>query len=152
MTAQAKYLYDWMCKYLEEKKWKFQKEEDDLAIHFMVSGDDFPMIFYMHIDSDRELIRMISLLPFKFDEDKRLDGAIATCYITNQLADGSFDYNIKTGSVLFRMTASFANSKIGTDLIDYMIDCSAYTVDEYNDKLFALNKGMISIADFISKF
>lgn len=151
MTVRAKDLYDRMCKYLEEKGWKFKKEEDDLVIHFMVSGDDIPMIMILQIDSDRELIRLTSPIPFNFEEDKRINGAIATCYVSNKLADGSFDYDIRDGSVAFRMTASFANSDIGTDLIEYMIACSSFTVDEYNDKFLALNKGIISITDFISK-
>lgn len=151
MTVRAKDLYDRMCKYLEEKGWKFKKEEDDLVIHFRVSGDDIPMIMILQIDSDRELIRLTSPIPFNFEDDKRIDGAIATCYVSNKLTDGSFDYDIRDGSVAFRMTASFANSDIGTDLIAYMIACSLFTVDEYNDKFLALNKGMISITDFISK-
>ena len=151
MTVQAKDLYDRMCKYLEEKGWKFKKEEDDLIIHFMISGDDIPMIMILKIDSDRELVRLTSPLPFSFDEDKRIDGAVATCYVSNKLADGSFDYDISDGSVAFRITASFANSDIGMDLIKYMIGCSSLTVDEYNDKFLALTKGLISITDFISE-
>ena len=151
MTVRAKDLYDRMCEYLEKKGWKFEKEDDELIIHFVVSGDDIPMLMILKIDSDRNLIRLLSPIPFNFDEDKRIDGAIATCYVSNRLADGSFAYDIRDGSVAFRLTASFANSRIGTDLIDYMIACSSFTVDAYNDKFLALNKGMISITDFINK-
>ena len=149
MTVRAKDLYDRMCKYLEEKELKFKKEEEELVIHFVVSGDDIPMIFILRIDSDRELIRLTSPLPFCFDEDKRIDGAIATCFVSDKLADGSFDYDITDGSIAFRMTASFRNSRIGEGLIDYMIGCSSVTVDEFNDKLLALNKGIISITDLL---
>ena len=151
MTERAKELYERMCKYLEEKGLKFKREDDDLVIHFMMTGDDIPMLFILIIDADRELIRLISPLSFKFDEDKRLDGAIATCYVSNRLADGSFDFDISDGSVSFRMTASFRNSRIGEDLIDYMIACSSFTVDEYNDKFLAINRGLIGIMDFIGK-
>ena len=48
----------------------------------------------------------------------------------------SFDYNIRDGSITFRMTASYRESVIGEGLFNYMIDCAAATVDEFNDKLY----------------
>lgn len=151
MNDRATDLFNRMCAYLKAKDWKFKIEEDDLLIHFVVSGDDIPMLFILRIDPARELLRLNSPLPFSFDEDKRVEGAIATCYVSDHLADGSFDYNIKDGSISFRMTASFKNSRIGEALIAYMIHCSTVTVDEYNDKFFALNKGIISIDQFIDE-
>ncbi len=149
MTVRAKDLYDRMCKYLEKKEWKFERDDDELVIHFIVSGDDIPMVFILQIDSERELIRLCSPVPVRFDEGKRIEGAIAACYVTNLLADGSFDYDISDGSISFRMTSSFKNSRIGEELIEYMIGYSSVAVDKYNDQFFALNKGVLSISDFI---
>ncbi len=151
MTSQAVQLYDKMCAYLESKKWKFRRNDEELVIDFSVEGDDLPMDFIMIIDSNIGLIRLLSPLPFKFGRDKRIEGAIATCFITNKLADGSFDYDINDGCVYFRLTASFINSDIGTDLIDHMINYSAFVVDKFNDKFLAVNEGMISITEFLGE-
>ena len=127
------------------------KNDAELRVECSAKGDDLPMDIKIRIDSDRQLVVLLSHLPFVVSEDKRIDGAVATCYVSNKLADGSFDYDISDGSVAFRITASFANSDIGMDLIKYMIGCSSLTVDEYNDKFLALTKGLISITDFISE-
>lgn len=108
------------------------------------------MEFVLAIDSDRQLLRLFSKLPFAVPEDKRMDLAIATCVATNRLADGSFDYNISTGAIVFRMTASFRESKIGDGLFHYMIDCSCATVDAFNDKFLAICKGVLTVGDFIA--
>ena len=92
----------------------------------------------------------MSPLPFKFSEDKRMDGAIATCVASFGLADGSFDYDISTGMVIFRMTATYRESKLGDGLFQYMISCASVMVDEFNDKFLAIDKGMLSIGDFIA--
>ena len=146
----AKTVYEDLCASLEKREWHFQKYEEDLVITFGVSGEDIPMEFVLAVDPDYQLLRVFSKLPFTVPEDKRMELAIATCVVSNKLADGSFDYDITNGTINFRLTASFRESKIGDGLFDYLIGCSSFTVDEYNDKFFALCKGLISIDDFIN--
>ena len=122
-----------------------------MVVTFTSAGDDIPMEFVVFIDTDRQLVRMLSRLPFKFPEDNRVNGAVATSYINYKLADGSFDYDYSTGEVTFRLTATFIDSLISEDLLLYMVACACYTVDEYNDKLLMVAKGMLPIDQFISE-
>ncbi|MBR3837348.1 MAG: hypothetical protein IKJ74_04295 [Clostridia bacterium] len=150
-TALAKQVYQTLCEAIESRNWSFEKDEEKLLVHFGVRGDDLPMQFVLVIDVERQLIRLMSPLPFKMSESKRMEGAIATCVATFGMADGSFDYDLEDGSIIFRMTASFRESVIGEGLFQYMISCSCATVDKYNDKFLAIDKGVLSITDFIEK-
>ena len=149
-TALAKTVYCDLCAALDKRHWKYQKHDDDLVVTFEVSGAGIPMEFVIAIDSERQLLRVFSKLPFTVPKDKRMDLAIATCAASYELADGSFDYDIETGDIAFRLTASFRKSKIGDGLFEYLVDCSCAVVDAYNDKFFALCKGLITINDFIA--
>lgn len=149
--ALAKQVYRTLCEAIENREWSFKKEEDKLLVYFGVNDDDIPMQFIIIVDAERQLIRLMSPLPFKMSEDKRLDGAIAACAASFGMADGSFDYDLSDGSIVFRMTASFRESIIGEGLFQYMISCSCAMVEKYNDQFLALDKGTISIADFIKK-
>lgn len=148
--ARAKAVYQELCDALDRRDWHYQKDEEELVVYLGVNGEDIQIDVIIAIDADRQLVRLLSPMPFKMAEDKRMEGAIATCAATYGLLDGSFDYNISDGSIYFRMTASFRESIIGDGLLQYMIDCSCATVDRYNDKFLALNKGIIGIADFIN--
>ena len=106
------------------------------------------MEFVIYVDPDKELVRMLSQLPFAFSEEKRVEGAIATCQATFRLVDGSFDYDYKTGGILFRLTSSFRGSLISKEMLAYMVDCSCFTIDQYNDKFLMLDKGVLTIEDF----
>ncbi len=147
---RAKAVYADLCSALEKREWNYQKHEDDLVVTFGVSGEDIPMEFIIAVDAKRQLLRVLSKLPFTVPEDKRMELAIATCVASNGLADGSFDYDIASGTIMFRLTASFRESKIGEGLFEYLVVCSSITVDTYNDKFLALCKGLISINDFIA--
>ncbi len=147
----AQQVYSTLCGGIERRGWKFGKDEDKLLVHFGVRGEDIPMNFILIVDVERQLVRLMSPLPFKMSEEKRMEGAIATCVATYGMADGSFDYDLSNGEIVFRMTASFRESTIGEGLLQYMISCSCAMVDKYNDQFLAIDKGLISIADFIAK-
>lgn len=147
--ALAQKVYETLCAALDARNWRYQKEEERLLVHFGVNGEDIPMNFILVVDAERQLVRLMSPLAFKMSEDKRVEGALATCAASYGLVDGSFDYDMSDGEIVFRMTASFRESEIGEGLFQYMISCSCATVDRYNDQFLALNKGMLSINDFI---
>ena len=147
----AKQVYQTLCEAIERREWNFGKDEEKLLVHFGVSGDDIPMQFILIVDAERQLIRLMSPMHFKMSESKRMEGAIATCAASFGMADGSFDYDLSDGTIVFRMTASFRESLIGEGLFQYMISCSCAMVDKYNDQFLALDKGIMSITDFIAK-
>ncbi len=144
-------VYAMLCQALEDRKWEYRKDEEKLVVYFGVNGDDIPINIIIAVDTDRQLIRLLSPLPFQMSEDKRIDGAIAACKASFGMADGSFDFDLSDGEIIFRIAAVYAESTIGPGLIYYLIDCCRAMVDHYNDKFLALEKGVISISDFVNE-
>ncbi len=147
--ALAKSVYENVCKSLDLRNWKYNGNEEDLQIRINFNGDDIPMNFIIQVDADRQLISLLSFLPFDIAKEKRVEAALATCFINYMLADGSFDLSLGDGTILYRMTTSYRGSLVSKDVFSNMVDVACCIVDEYNDKLAALNKGEIEIADFI---
>lgn len=147
---RAQKVYGTLCSTLDSHEWHYKKDEEKLSIDCGAQGEDLPMEITIKVDAERQLIMLLSHLPFVISEDKRLDVAIAVSAVNNKLVDGSFDYDIADGHMFFRMTSSFIESEIGNDLFTYMLMVSCHTIDEYNDKFLMLGKGMMSIEDFIS--
>ena len=146
---RAKKAYATLCEALDARNWKYEKVDDDLLVHFSVNGDDLPIQYIIFVDVDRQLIRLLSHMPFDMSEDKRIDGAIATCHATYGLRDGSFDYDLPDGKIVYRMTSAFLDNEVPVSVIQYMIDFTGAVVDKYNDKFFALNKGFLTIEKFL---
>lgn len=146
---RAKKAYATLCEALDARNWKYEKVDDDLLVHFSVNGDDLPIQYIIFVDVDRQLIRLLSHMPFDMSEDKRIDGAIATCHATYGLRDGSFDYDLSDGKIVYRMTSAFLDNELPVSVIQYMIDFTGAVVDKYNDKFFALNKGFLTIEKFL---
>lgn len=138
-----------LCNMLDNNDWSYQKHEEDLVIVCGAQGEDLPMEIILRIDEDRQLISLLSEIPFTVNEDKRMEMAVAVSSVNNRLVDGSFDFDIASGDLYFRMTSSFVASDISEDVFKYMLYCSCMSIDEYNDKFLMLSKGMISIENFM---
>ncbi len=148
--AQAKEVFETLCRTLDNHEWKYSKDEEKLSIECGAQGEDLPMNLTLKVDAERSLVMLLSHIPFPIPEDKRLDVAIAVSAVNNRLVDGSFDYDITKGNMFFRLTNSYLESVLGEDVIAYMLFCSCQTIDEYNDKFLMLAKGIISVEQFIS--
>jgi hypothetical protein len=135
--------------YLKSKDWKYDKDTDKLHFNYSVNTDDFPMSFTLIVDANKEMIRSLSFMPFKFAEDKRVEGAVAVCVANYGMVNGSFDYDISEGKISFRLTNSFTDTMLSTELIWDMIGVSFSTIDRYNDRFFMVAKNVMTIEQFI---
>ncbi|MBO5214597.1 MAG: hypothetical protein J6B79_00210 [Clostridia bacterium] len=153
--VRAKKAYETFCAYFDGRNLKYDKESsEDGAYRINISGkgDDLTMKFLIVINPKYDLISILSQMPFNIDEDKLAYGAIATSIITDNLREGSFDFNVKTGAIYYRITSSYSQMEVTKELCAHLFEISTYTVDRYNDKLFMFAKGAMSteeIYDFV---
>jgi len=142
-------VFNTICKMFDDQGYHYEKHEDDLVITCQVRGEDLPMDILFAVRDDRQIVQLLSPMPFTVPEDKRIDIALAITVINDRLVDGSFDFNMANGKISFRQTASYIESILGKELFEYMLMVSAATIDEYNDKFLMIAKGMISFEQFL---
>lgn len=149
-TAAAR-VFNKIDAYLKSKNWKYDKDVEKLQFTYQVGGDDLPMNFTLLVDAQRELIRSFSFMTFDFEEDKRVEGAVAVCIANYGMVNGCFGYDIGKGTLYHKLAVSYKDIEVSNNLIEYVMGLGMAMVDNYNDRFFALNKGYISLADFMKK-
>ena len=77
-------MYQLLCETLEDRQWKFQKDESELKVSFGVVGDDLPMKVRIYVDADREFIILYCTQELTVPEDKRIPFCLGVCAITNR--------------------------------------------------------------------
>ena len=147
-TAAAR-VFNKIDAYLKARDWKYDKDVEKLKFTYQVGGDDLPMRFMLFVDAEREMIRSLSFLLFDFAEDKRIEGAIAVCAANYGMVNGCFAYDISDGTVLHRLAVSYKDIEVTNETVEYVMGLGMTMVDKYNDRFFALNKGFLSLEDFI---
>lgn len=146
---QAQNVFADLCKALDSNNWKYKKDETKLKIQCGARGDDLPIDLTILVDAKRDVVRVISMMPMKVPEDKRLEMAVAVSLVNNKLVHGCFDLDMGEGHMFFRMTNSFRDSTLSEELYMYLVLCTCKTVDEYNDKFLMISKGMLSLEQFL---
>jgi len=148
---KAREVYNSIVEALEAREWTFDRNDEDLIIKTGIKGEDLPIEFLLIVNPRNEVIQFISRLPYNIPEEKRIDAAVAVCVANYGLVDGSFDYDVRDGEIRYRVTCSYIGSDVPADLVEYIIFIGVKTVDEYNDRLFMLSKGMISVQEFLDQ-
>lgn len=145
----AKNEYALLCEMLDNRNWHYDKDEENLTIRVTVTGDDLPMQLIIRIDVERQLAVLYSSMPFEVPADMRVPMAVAVSLANCGIVDGGFDYDVEDGHLLFRLTASFRESLISSEVFDYMVDASCSMIDEYNDKFFLVVMQKMSIEQIV---
>ena len=140
--------YKTLCTMLDNKGWRYKKDNEGRVINCSARGEDLPMDIIIRVDEERSLISLLSRMPFDIKEEKKIDAAIAVTMVNSYLADGHFIYDLASGGIVFKMTSSFLGSELGELLFEYMLLVSCHTIDEYNDKFLMLSLGNLDIDAF----
>lgn len=145
---QARAVFETLCRTLDEKEWHYEKFEEELKIECTAQGEDLPMELAIHVRPEIMIVTLLSHLPFIIPEDKRIELAVAVSIANYKLVQGCFDYDFTDGHMFFRMSSSFRESLIGSDMLLFMVLCSCKTIDDFNEKFLMLGKGMITLDQY----
>ena len=148
---QAMRAYATVIAMMDDDNLKYARDDENLRIDLGFDTEDLEVKIKFVIDEERELVRVFSFLPFKFPEDKRVEGAVATCVANHGMVNGSFDYDFSDGEILFKLVNSYKGDCFSKEAAGYMLGVAVSTVDNYNDRFFALAKGLMSLSNFVDK-
>ena len=127
----------------------FAGDEEGLRFRYNVTGDDTPMSFILRIVPDAGIISLLSPFPFNIKENSLVPVSVALAASNNSILNGSFDLDLKDGSVYFRISNCYGEDLIDADTLGYLVSVASNTVDRYNDRILALNKNIISLDDYL---
>lgn len=145
----AKDVFAAICRMFDGLGWQYERHDHDLAVKCTVNGDDLPMDIVLIVHAERQLVTLLSPMPFPVPEERRKDMALAVAIANYGTVDGSFDFDLRTGEIRFRMTTSYIESNLSEAVFMYMTTCAAQVIDVYNDRFFMLSKGMLSVERFV---
>ena len=150
-SKRAREIFQLLCFSLDNRNWKYNKNAENLSVSFDVLVKDMPMHLKMYVERDREIVACYTTQDFSVPESKVPAFCMGVCAVNNHLVDGSFDFDILRRVVTYRLTASYHDAIVGTELFQYMIDCSAATVDSVSAGMKAFAEGRMDYDKFIQK-
>lgn len=149
---RAQEAYDALRASLDGMTIKYKESAGALyRVEFEMTGKFIPMKYSIVIDPARQVILMFVYLLFRVPEDRREDVAVVTSFANFMLADGSFDFDIDDGSIVYRMASSFKESLVGKGLFDRMLTYAFGVADRLGFRMFVVSRGMMTPDEFAGK-
>ena len=137
------------CDFLDGKNFKYQRDESERSIILQITGEDFPMTTLFKVEEEHERTFVFSKIPFEAQKEKLTDLIMATTFINQVLAIGAFCVDTEN------LYCSFESNEIYTgfggfnaEYAERVIISAFSAIEKYNDKLFAINKGLMTVRDF----
>ncbi len=135
MTTQSLQSFETLCDMLERNDIDYSRNDDRITVHCTIPGRDISVPLALAVNPYKMLVTLYALVPIHIESDKAADIGIAVCLANNALTDGCFVYDIKDGSLYFKMTASCRDGEISEESFEYMLAETMDTIDEYYPKL-----------------
>lgn len=147
--AAAQKAYQTLCDALDANDWKYQKHPENLFVTCGARGDDLPMDLVIVVFEENQAVQVRSRLPMKVSEEKRAEMAVALAVANYGLVHGCFDFDVSEGDINFRITNTLHGCVLSQEAWMYLVYCACSTIDDYNDKLLMLSKGMLTLEKFV---
>lgn len=146
--SEANIVYKTLCSSLDNRKWTYNKDENELIVRTSAVGNDLTIKLFIKVDTDRSVMYLKSPMPFTVNDANRTSVMQAVTIANWAMLNGAFEVDLDEGYVGFKAVVPFMESLISERLCKYLIDMSCRMVDTFNDKLDAVAKGTMSVAEF----
>lgn len=141
-----------LLNYLDNEGYRYDVDPDKTQIYISFETKDFPIKSRIVIEEKPWTMVLYSHFPFEFKEDDIVKGAMAMAMINYSLADGCFDLNLNDGKVVYRISTNYPQSgELDINFVTYLLVNSNHVVDYYNDLLYMLSAGKMSLDEFHRK-
>lgn len=139
-----------LCSYFDKIELHYETI-DGKYVKFSVKGEDLPIDLSVGVQEKPGLICLYGLLPFKAPEEKVVEICMVLALINNRLAAGRFEFDFSHRTISFSMTLFYKEVRMTHSLYELLVMGSCKVIDDYNDKLLLLCKGLTSFEDFLNE-
>ena len=137
--------------FMQEAKLKYETNDEENTAFVTITGDDFPVALLVSVSEEKQCVETYSQLPFAIRKEKTVDIALAIAAINVRIACGKFCLYPDKGLCTFENNEYITGLEGFTPAYGKAVVASAYAViEEYNDSLYAVNKGMLRVKDFVA--
>ncbi|MDR0426252.1 MAG: YbjN domain-containing protein [Clostridiales bacterium] len=138
-----------LYEFLERNGFEYEKDAAAGGAAVQLSGEDFPIRLELSVSDRAQRLDVYSVLTFGLRPERAADLARAVNFINGRTAGGKFALNLADETVCYIGSAFFAGAAVGDDFIKNLISEAYYQIETYNDQLYAVNRGLLTVKEFM---
>ena len=151
LKQRAQRVFAQLCEALDKREWEYTAKEADLVLHLSVNTQDTLVEMLLAVEADKSIIHVISPVCRKTDAEKKGELALAAAYANYGTVDGKYEYDMLKNALFYTVASCYEGCTLGDGFFYHLIDWTCSAAVHYNDRFLALNKGYITVEEFIGK-
>lgn len=150
-NERAKAVMGAITEFMDSAKLGYEYDEENNTAFVTITGDDFPVSLMFSANEKNGRVETYSRMPYEIKKEKAMDIAMAIAAINSRIAYGKFCLYIDKGICTYENSEYFTGLEgFSTDYGRALVAPAYSIVEEYNEKLYAVNKGLMTVKEFIS--
>ena len=142
--------YKLVCKCLDELEVVYKKDDEKLEASFLFKDDEGKnYVPFFSINPDQQLIVLNVYPDFVISHENILPVAIAISQINYGLFDGSFDLNVASGDIAFKLTTNFWDSLLSTEVVKQMLMVGLDGAREFFPTIKKISDNELDVDEFL---
>lgn len=150
-SVRTKEIYGKITAQLDAMGWKYDGDAEQNIVRSGVKIGDFYVNLVVLVKERNDVVQLLAKMPFTADDDLQVDTVMALAVANYGLIDGSFDFDFKSKSVYFRLSECLKGCEMGGELVAYMINTAASTIEHYIPKLSDIASGKLTLETFMDE-
>ncbi len=126
----------------------YNENIEQMSIRAVASFKKNEIVLVAAVDDENQSIEMMGVVNIVFDADVESDVSIAITRLNHVMRVGFFDYNARQGYFYFRLSNSYRDGSINTEVIKYMTATVYGTMDAYYDIFRSFANKTITLEEF----
>ena len=130
----------------------YNESSERMSLHAVAAFNKNEVVLVAGVDEETQTIEMVGAIDVTFDADVESEVSIAMARMNHRMKLGFFDYNAKEGNFYFRLSNSYRDGSLNTEVVKYMIATIYGTVNSYFNILDLFAKKLITLDEFLRRF
>lgn len=135
-----------------EFKLPYNESTERMSLHAVAAFNKNEVVLVAGVDEETQTIEMVGAIDVTFDADVESEVSIAMARMNHRMKLGFFDYNAKEGNFYFRLSNSYRDGSLNTEVVKYMIATVYGTLNAYCHILESFANKAITLDEFLRRF
>jgi hypothetical protein len=131
-VEKAEAVFRLVCGFLDADGLKYRERDDETAVELGFSGESGVFAAVIAVRGSPPVVGLFVRIPLVVKEDQRIAMAETATRANFGLMLGSFDLDMSTGCMGFRVAMPFSDASITHDQFSSLMQSAFWTVDRYH--------------------
>ena len=149
--AESKDIFTQVGEFLDAAGLRYNAEPEKNIYRFGMQGESISTHFLLRTDANGPALYILCHTDYRVPEQRRVEGALATCAIRHILPNGDLEYDITDGSFILCQFIPVADRLLNTQFLRSTVSMMHSHMEVIHRRISAVGEGLLTVSELLNK-